>query len=70
MLEERLLLSVGSLALEPTAQAAAAATEVRDEVVLEEGEASWPLCGSEMSSAEVCSGEEQGYKRNNLAWSG
>lgn len=62
MLEERLLLSVGSLALEPMAHAdAAAATDVRDEVVLEEGEAIWPLlCGSEISSAEVCSGEEDG----------
>lgn len=60
MLEERRLLSVGSLALLPTAHAAAAATDVSDEVVLEDGEAIWPLCDSVRSSADVCSGDDEG----------
>lgn len=50
---------MGSLARELTA-AAAAATEVRDEVVLDEREAMCPLWGSDTSSTDVCSGDDGG----------
>lgn len=66
MVELRLL-SQGSLALEPT-EVTAAATEVRDEVVLDEAEAPRPVWKSDMSSIEVWSGEVG--SRRILAWSG
>lgn len=65
-----LLLSHGSLALDPIA-ATAAATDVSEDVVLDEGEAC-PLCmfPSDISSTDVWSGDETGYNLNSLAWSG
>lgn len=68
IVEDLRLLSQGSLDLEPWT-ATAAATDVRDDVVLEDGEA-WPLWISDTSSMEVCSGEEVGYRRKSRAWSG
>lgn len=56
IVEDLLLLSQGSLDLEPD-MATAAAIDVNDEVVLEDGDA-WPLWISDTSSTEVCSGEE------------
>lgn len=68
MVDDLLLLSHGSLALDPMA-VTAAATEFNEDVVLDEAEGC-PLWFSDMSSTEVCSGEERGYNRNSLAWSG
>lgn len=72
MVDDLLLLSEESLARELLA-ATAAATEVRDDVVEDEGEASWLLlllCVSETSSMELWTGDDMGYNRSSLAWSG
>lgn len=53
---ELLLLSHGSLVLDPI-EVTAAATEVREEVVLEDAEAPNPVWKSDMSSMEVWSGD-------------
>lgn len=64
---ELLLRSHGSLFLDPM-EATAAATEVSEDVVLEEVDAPSPVTWSDISSTEVWSGEV-GWRRKR-AWSG
>jgi hypothetical protein len=68
MVEDLRRLSAESVR-DPQAADTAAATEVSEEVVDDDGDITW-LFESDTSSMEVCSGDDTGYRRRRRAWSG